>query len=110
MDDTNKSHREEEQRFWDAYRGYAEENRVPPERSGFYVKWVKEFTGFLPGKRLNQRSGKDIQALLADLAGRDGIADWQRDLGSPWGARQKLEDRSVLGGHDNPLRLWALFR
>jgi len=57
--------------------GCVEENRVRADRSGFYVKWVKEFTGFLPGKRLKQRSGKDIQAFLADLAGREGVTDWQ---------------------------------
>ncbi|MEW6668757.1 MAG: integron integrase [Thermodesulfobacteriota bacterium] len=63
--------------FWAAYRGCAEEHRVPSDRSGFYVKWVKEFTDFLPGKRLKKRCGKDIQAFLAHLAGREGIADWQ---------------------------------
>lgn len=77
MAESKNSRKEEEQRFWDAYRGCAEENRVPPDRSGFYVKWVKEFTGFLPGKRLKERSGTDIKAFLADLAGRQGIADWQ---------------------------------
>ena len=63
------SRKEEEQRFWEAYRGCAEENRVRPDRLGFYVKWVKEFTGFLPGKRLKQRSGKDIQAFALNRPG-----------------------------------------
>ena len=26
--------------FWEAYRGCAEENRVRPDRSPFYVRWV----------------------------------------------------------------------
>ena len=39
--------------FWEAYRGCAEENRVRP------------------------RSRKDIEAFLADLGKRRGIADWQ---------------------------------
>jgi hypothetical protein len=77
MVETKISRKEEEERFWEAYQGCVEENRVPPDRSGYYLKWVKEFTGFLPRKRLKERSGKDIQAFLADLAGREGIADWQ---------------------------------
>lgn len=68
---------EEEKRFWEAYRGCAEENRVAPDRSRFYVKWAKEFTSFMPEKRLKARSGEDIKAFLADLARRQDIADWQ---------------------------------
>ncbi len=68
---------EEQQKFWDAFRACAEENRVRPDRSSFYVKWAQAFVSFLPEKRLQDRSGKDIQAFLADLAQRQGIADWQ---------------------------------
>jgi hypothetical protein len=63
--------------FWEAYQGCAEENRVPPDRLPFYVNWAKKFTNFLPGKPLKDRSGKDIEAFLADLRKRRGIADWQ---------------------------------
>jgi hypothetical protein len=63
--------------FWEAFRACAEENRVPPDRSPFYVNWVKTFADFLPGKPLKDRTGKDIEAFLADLAKRRGIADWQ---------------------------------
>jgi hypothetical protein len=34
--------------FWEAYRGCAEENRVPPDRLPFYVNWAKNFANFLP--------------------------------------------------------------
>ena len=64
-------------RFWEAYRGCAEENRVGPDRSPFYVKWGKDFAHFLPEKPLKDRSRKDIEAFLADLGKRRGIEDWQ---------------------------------
>ncbi len=63
--------------FWEAYRGCAEENRVRPDRSPFYVNWAKDFANFLPEKALKTRSRKDIEAFLADLGKRRGIADWQ---------------------------------
>jgi hypothetical protein len=63
--------------FWEAYRACAEENRVPPDRSPFYFNWAKSFANFLPGKTLKERTGKDIEAFLADLRKRPGIADWQ---------------------------------
>jgi hypothetical protein len=63
--------------FWEAYRGCAEEHRVPPDRSRYYVNWVKEFVDFPPEKRLKSRSGMDIEAFLSSLAKREGVADWQ---------------------------------
>src|SRR4030066_632995 len=63
--------------FWEASRGCAEENRVQPDRSPFYVKWAKDFANFLTEKPLQDRSRKDIEAFLADLGKRRGIADWQ---------------------------------
>ncbi len=53
--------------FWEAYRGCAEENRVRPDCSPFYVNWAKDFANFLPEKPLKTRSRKDIEAFLADL-------------------------------------------
>jgi hypothetical protein len=53
--------------FWEAYRACAEENRVRPDRSPFYVNWAKDFANFLPEKPLKGRSRKDIEAFLADL-------------------------------------------
>ena len=67
----------ESDRFWEAYRGCAEENRVRPDRSSFYVRWVKDFDNFLKGKPLKDRSRKDIEAFLSNLGNRRGIADWQ---------------------------------
>jgi integron integrase len=63
--------------FWEAYRACAEENRVPPDRSPFYVNWAKTFANFIPEKSLKERTRKDIEAFLADLAKRSGIADWR---------------------------------
>jgi len=63
--------------FWEAYRACAEENRVASDRLPFFVNWAKTFANFLPRKPLKDRSGKDIEAFLADLRERRGIADWQ---------------------------------
>src|SRR4030043_1603540 len=63
--------------FWEAYRACVEENRVRPDRSPFYVSWARDFANFLPEKALKDRSRKDIEAFLADLGKRRGIADWQ---------------------------------
>jgi len=65
------------QKFWDAFKACVEENRVPPDRSIFYVKWVKAYITFLPGKRLRDRSRQDIEGFLADLGKRPGFEDWQ---------------------------------
>jgi len=63
--------------FWEAYRACAEENRVPLDRLPFYVNWAKTFVNFIPEKSLKEGTGKDIEAFLANLAKRPGIADWQ---------------------------------
>ena len=65
------------QKFWDAFKACVEDNRVPPDRSLFYVKWAQAFVDFLPGKRLRHRSRQNIEAFLADLGKRPGIEDWQ---------------------------------
>ena len=67
----------ERDRFWEAYRGCAEQNRVRPDRSPFYVRWAKDFDSFLQGKPLKDRSRKDIESYLASLGKRQSIADWQ---------------------------------
>ncbi len=61
--DTNLAQNEAQQRFWKAFQACAEENRVRPDLSPRYVKWVQSFTVFLPEKRLQDRSGKDILRL-----------------------------------------------
>jgi hypothetical protein len=73
----NSSKLEKQQRFWDAYRGVAEENRVRTDLLAYYVKWVKTFVDFMPDKDLRERSGKDIETFLVDLAQRPNVADWQ---------------------------------
>ncbi len=45
-----------DQKFWDAFNACVEDNRVRPDRSGFYVKWVQAFVNSQPGKRLRDRS------------------------------------------------------
>jgi hypothetical protein len=72
------------QKSWDAFKACVEENRVRPDRSLFYVKWAKAYVDFLPEKRVRDRSRQDIEDLLADLAQRSGMKDWQAG-----------EDRSV---------------
>jgi len=51
----------------------AEENRVRSDRLPFYVNWTKTFADFFPGKPFKERTGKDIEAFLADLRKRRGI-------------------------------------
>jgi integron integrase len=63
--------------FWEAFRACAEENRVRPDRSPFYVNWARSFARFLPEEPLEDRSKKDIEDFLADLGKRGSIADWQ---------------------------------
>lgn len=68
---------DERQRFWNAFKTCLEENRIPPDRSSHYVRWVREFVDFLPGKRLKARSAEDIRSFLDSLQQREAIADWQ---------------------------------
>jgi hypothetical protein len=65
------------QRFWDAFKACLEENRIRPDRSSFYVKWVQAFVDVLPGKKLRDRSREDIESFLEDLRNRPGIEEWQ---------------------------------
>ena len=50
----NSSKLEKQQRFWEAYRGAAEENRVRTDLLAYYVKWAKAFadsvTRFFPAR------------------------------------------------------------
>jgi hypothetical protein len=59
--------------FWETYLAWAEENRVRPDRSAFYVNWARDFANFLPEKPLKERTGKDIGVFLADLEKRRGM-------------------------------------
>ena len=78
MDNNNNSSKlEKQQRFWKAYQGAAEENRVRTDLLVFYVKWAKAFADFMPDKELQERSGADIETFLGDLAQRQNVADWQ---------------------------------
>lgn len=74
---SDSSELEKQQRFWEAYRGAAEENRVRTDLLAYYVKWAKAFAAFMPDKDLRERSGKDIETFLGDLAQRQNVADWQ---------------------------------
>jgi hypothetical protein len=64
-------------KFWDAYRVCVEQHGVIPQHAGYYVKWVRSFVDHMPGKRLVERTGKDIGSFLAELAQRSNIAEWQ---------------------------------
>jgi len=63
--------------FWDAYRACVEEHHIPPQRSGYYVRWVREFIDFQPETKLRDRSATDIETFLKFLAEQAGAADWQ---------------------------------
>lgn len=83
------------QKFWDAFKACAEDNRVRPNLSRFYVKWVQDFVNFQPGKRLRNRSRQDIEAFLADMDKQPGIEDWQtrqaeHALKKPFGEMEKF--------------------
>lgn len=54
-------------RFWEAFKTCVEENRVRPDRSGFYEKWVQTLVDFLPEKRLRERSQEDTEPFLGLL-------------------------------------------
>jgi hypothetical protein len=64
-------------KFWETFRSCVEEQRVSPDRSHYYVKWAQAFVRFAPGKRLRERTGKDIEAFLVDLSKRPGAGYWQ---------------------------------
>ncbi len=68
-------------RFWEAYRGAAEENRVRPDRSPFYVKWAKEFARFLlcvsPPKSIPlSLTLKDLSSLKSQIPPRHSTSLW----------------------------------
>ena len=64
-------------KFWEAYRACVEGHHIPPQRSGYYVRWAQEFVAFQPEKKLRERSATDIQGFLKFLAEQMAAADWQ---------------------------------
>ena len=68
---------EKVKKFWDAYRSCVEAHHIPPQRSGYYVRWVQEFVDFQPEIRLRERSAADIERFLKFLGEQAGAADWQ---------------------------------
>jgi hypothetical protein len=54
-----------------------EAHHIPPQRSGFYVRWVQEFVDFQPEIKLRDRSAADIERFLKFLGEPAGMADWQ---------------------------------
>ena len=61
MNPTKKSQQgEEQERFWEAYRGCAEENRVPPDRSGCNVATTMLYTHVLNRPGISVKSPADI--------------------------------------------------
>ena len=63
--------------FWNAYRACVEAHHIPPQRSGYYVRWVQEFVEFQPETKLRDRSAADIERFLKFLAEQAGAAEWQ---------------------------------
>ncbi len=54
--------------FWAAYKSCVEANKVQPQRSVFYVRWVQEFVYFQQDKKLRGRSAADILLFLRFLS------------------------------------------
>jgi len=77
MDSTDPVKLEPVQRFWNAYRACVEAHHIPPQRSGYYVRWVQEFVEFQPETKLRDRSAADIERFLKFLAEQAGAAEWQ---------------------------------
>jgi len=77
MDAADFVNAEKVKRFWDAYRACVEAHHVAPQRSSFYVHWVKEFVAFQPDQNLRDRSAADIETFLKFLAEQAGAARWQ---------------------------------
>lgn len=46
MDSTDPVKTEQIEKFWNAYRACVEAHHIPPQRSGYYVRWVQEFVDF----------------------------------------------------------------
>jgi len=68
---------EKVKKFWDAYRACVEAHHIPPQRSGYYVRWVQEFVDFQPETKLRDRSAADIERFLKFLGEQAGMTDWQ---------------------------------
>jgi len=68
---------EKVKKFWDAYRACVEARPIPPQRSGYYVRWVQEFVDFQPETKLRDRSAADIERFLKFLGEQAGLTDWQ---------------------------------
>jgi integron integrase len=77
MDERERQESVPASEFWKAYQACVEEARISSDRSVFYVRWVKDFVHFLPGKSLRERTREDIEDFLADLSNRPGLKDWQ---------------------------------
>ena len=77
MSELDSKRLESIRKFWEAFRSCVEEQRVSPDRAHYYVRWAQAFVRFAPGKRLRERTGKDIEAFLADLGKHPGTGEWQ---------------------------------
>jgi hypothetical protein len=75
MAETSSKQVSKVQKFWNAFQTCLEENRVQHDRSAHYVRWAQDFVRFLPGKRLCDQSGPDIEAFLVGLRKRFGVGD-----------------------------------
>ena len=63
--------------FRQAYQSCVETQCVNPDHAPFYVRWARAFEDYLPQKRLQDRIGEDVSALLKELARRQNVTEWQ---------------------------------
>ena len=68
-----KAHQvDERERFWEAYRACAEENRVAQDRSRYFVRWAEDFVDFMPATYLLE-AHYDIRT-VQELLGHANVA------------------------------------
>jgi len=70
MEQKSQQQSEAARKFWEAFKACVEENRVRPDRSGFYEKGAQTLVDFLPEKWLREGSQEDTEPFLGLLAKR----------------------------------------
>lgn len=62
--------------FWEHYHSVVLNHAIPEARAEWYLKWAQRFALSAPGA-LKNRSAEQVNAFLDNLAGQEGIEEWQ---------------------------------
>lgn len=62
--------------FWEHYHSVVLNHAIPEARAEWYLKWAQRFALSAPGT-LKNRSAEQVNAFLDNLAGQEGIEEWQ---------------------------------